>query len=116
MSEFYWLTDESRAFLSRGYLLDGVTPEERIKEIAAHAQSLLPGIDFEEKFLSYMRKGWYSLSSPVWSNFGLARGLPISCFGSYVPDTMDGIMTTAAEVGMMSKYGGGTSAYFGHVR
>lgn len=116
MSEFYWLTDESRAFLSRGYLLDGVTPEERIKEIAAHAQSLLPGIDFEEKFLSYMRKGWYSLSSPVWSNFGLERGLPISCFGSYVPDTMDGIMTTAAEVGMMSKYGGGTSAYFGHVR
>jgi ribonucleoside-diphosphate reductase alpha chain len=52
-----------------------------------------------------MEKGFYSLSSPVWSNFGLKRGLPISCFGSFVGDDMGQILFTQAEVGMMSKYG-----------
>lgn len=112
-----WLTEDSREFLSRGYLLPGVTPEQRIRDIANHAESLLPGmVGFADKFYDYMSRGWYSLSSPVWSNFGLKRGLPVSCFGSWVPDSMDGILTSASEIGMMSKYGGGTSAYFGEVR
>jgi ribonucleoside-diphosphate reductase alpha chain len=63
-----------------------------------------------------MSRGWISLASPVWSNFGVPRGLPISCFGSYLPDDMAGILYTHAEVGMMSKYGGGTSGYFGALR
>ena len=63
-----------------------------------------------------MSKGYYSLASPIWSNFGLSKGLPISCFSSYVGDDMSQILFTQAEVGMMSKYGGGTSAYFGDLR
>jgi ribonucleoside-diphosphate reductase alpha chain len=63
-----------------------------------------------------MSEGFYSLASPVWANFGLERGLPISCFGSYVADDMSQILFTQAEIGMMSKYGGGTSAYFGALR
>ena len=63
-----------------------------------------------------MHKGFYSLSSPIWSNFGRYRGLPISCFGSYIPDDMELILTKISEVGTMSKVGGGTSAYFGDVR
>ena len=63
-----------------------------------------------------MARGYYSLSSPIWSNFGLSRGLPISCFGSYIGDSIYDIMRTTAEVGMMSKIGGGTSAYFGAIR
>ncbi|HET8985071.1 MAG TPA: ribonucleoside-diphosphate reductase subunit alpha [Trueperaceae bacterium] len=114
---FEWLNDQSRAFLSSGYLLPGTSPEQRVRDIAQRAQQLLPGMDgFEDKFYDYMSRGWYSLASPVWSNFGLARGLPISCYGSYVPDSMDGILQAAGEVGMMSKYGGGTSAYFGDLR
>lgn len=114
---FSWLNSESRAFLQGGYLLPGVTPEQRLRQIAERAGELLPGLpDFAERFLDYLSRGWYSLASPVWANFGLRRGLPISCFGSFVPDSMDGIMKTAAEVGMMSKYGGGTSAYFGDLR
>ncbi len=114
---FEWLNARSRAFLSGGYLLPGVTPEQRIRQIAERAEELLPGMHgFADKFYDYMSRGWYSLASPVWANFGLQRGLPISCFGSYVADSMDGILGTAAEVGMMSKYGGGTSAYFGDVR
>lgn len=114
---YAWLNDASRTFLRGGYLLPGVAPEARLREIAERAQALLPGVDgFADRFLAYLARGWFSLSSPVWANFGLARGLPISCYGSYVPDSMDGILGAAAEVGMMSKYGGGTSAYFGDVR
>ena len=114
---FDWLNDDSRQFLERGYLLPGVTAEERIRQIADYAQTLLPkNPGFADKFYEYMGKGWFSLSSPVWSNFGLDRGLPVSCFGSYIPDSMEGILYSTAEVGMMSKYGGGTSGYFGEVR
>jgi ribonucleoside-diphosphate reductase alpha chain len=63
-----------------------------------------------------MSKGFYSLASPVWSNFGLDRGLPISCFGSYVGDSIEEILGANTEVGIMSKHGGGTSGYFGHIR
>ena len=63
-----------------------------------------------------MSEGFYSLASPVWSNFGKERGLPISCFGSNVDDDMGNILYTQSEVGMMSKLGGGTSGYFGHIR
>ena len=114
---FAWLNEDSRTFLANGYLLPGVTPEARIRQLAERAESLLPGMDgFAERFYDYMSRGWYSMSSPIWANFGLQRGLPISCYGSYVPDSMDGILNTASEVGIMSKYGGGTSAYFGDVR
>ena len=54
-----------------------------------------------------MSRGFYSLASPVWSNYGLSRGLPISCFSSFIADDMSRILFTHAEVGMMTKYGGG---------
>src|SRR5690625_3422761 len=63
-----------------------------------------------------MSRGFYSLSSPVWSNFGKSRGFSISCFGSYIEDNVASLLDTASEVGMMSKHGGGTSGYFGNVR
>ena len=63
-----------------------------------------------------MSEGYYSLASPVWSNFGKERGLPISCFGSHIDDDIGNILYTQSEVGMMSKLGGGTSGYFGKIR
>ena len=114
--DFAWLTEDSRLFLQRGYLLDGTTPEARIRAIAEHAGDILQDDTFAERFHHYMARGYYSLSSPIWSNFGLSRGLPISCFGSYIGDSIYDIMRTTAEVGMMSKIGGGTSGYFGAIR
>ena len=114
--DFAWLNEDSRLFLQRGYLLDGTTPEDRIRAIAEHAGNILQDDTFAERFHHYMARGYYSLSSPIWSNFGLSRGLPISCFGSYIGDSIYDIMRTTAEVGMMSKIGGGTSAYFGAIR
>jgi len=111
-----WLNENSRKFLEGGYLLPGVTPEERIRQIAEHAENILNKEGFADKFYDYMSKGYYSLSSPVWSNFGHERGLPISCFGSYLADDMGSILYSQAEVGTMSKMGGGCSGYFGELR
>jgi ribonucleoside-diphosphate reductase alpha chain len=116
MEKYYWLNNDSRTFLQRGYIEGDKTPEERIRQIALAAQRRLGFDGFADKFEDYMSRGWYSLASPIWANFGLKRGLPISCFGSYIGDTMDSILTGVAEVGMMSKMGGGTSAYFGDLR
>lgn len=114
--DFAWLNEDSRLFLQRGYLLEGTTAFDRIRFIAEHAERKLGIEGYADKFYHYMARGYFSLSSPIWSNFGLDRGLPISCFGSYIGDSIYEIMETTAEVGMMSKIGGGTSAYFGDIR
>ena len=114
--DFYWLNEDSREFLRNGYLLDGVTAEERVREIAENAEEILGEDGFADKFYEYMSRGYYSLASPVWSNFGLERGLPISCFGSHIEDSMESILFTHAEVGQMTKLGGGTSGYLGDLR
>jgi len=111
-----WLTENSRKFLESGYLTGDTTPEERILEIAQHAEKILGIEGFANKFYGYMAEGYYSLASPVWSNFGKKRGLPISCFGSCIADDMGDILFTQSEVGMMSKLGGGTSGFFGKIR
>lgn len=114
--DFAWLNEDSRLFLQRGYLLEGTTALDRIRYIAEHAERKLGIEGYADKFYHYMARGYFSLSSPIWSNFGLDRGLPISCFGSYIGDSIHEIMETTAEVGMMSKIGGGTSGYFGDIR
>lgn len=102
--------------MSRGYTLEGQTPEERVRQIADFAEKILKRPGYSDKLYDYVAKGWVSFSTPVWANFGLGRGLPISCFGSYLADDMSSIMYTHAENGMMSKYGGGTSGFFGALR
>jgi ribonucleoside-diphosphate reductase alpha chain len=111
---YYWLNEDSRTFLSRGYIDE--SPEQRIRDIANIAEKYLAIKDFACKFEDYMAKGYYSLSTPVWINFGKAKGLPISCYGSNVDDTLDSILNAGREIGMMSKYGGGTSAFLGNIR
>tara|TARA_B100000575_G_scaffold289974_1_gene292767 strand:+ start:1319 stop:3022 length:1704 start_codon:yes stop_codon:yes gene_type:complete len=113
---FAWLNENSRKFLAAGYLGEGITAEKRIANIAQRAEEILQMPGYAEKFYHYMSEGYYSLASPVWSNFGKERGLPISCFGSHVDDDIGNILYSQSEVGMMSKLGGGTSGYFGKIR
>jgi ribonucleoside-diphosphate reductase alpha chain len=113
---YKWLNSHSRLFLERGYLEEGVTPEQRIRQIAENAEKIL-GIDgYADKFEKYVSLGYYSLSTPVWINYGNKRGLPVSCFNSHMDDTMTDILWKVGEVGIMSKMGGGTSGYFGDLR
>jgi ribonucleoside-diphosphate reductase alpha chain len=125
--KFYWLNDDSRKFLSRGYLSEGETAEERIRTIANKAEEYLKEMakdeeaarsfdGYADKFYDYMSRGFYSLASPVWSNYGKKRGLPVSCFGSYIEDNLQAILFGHAENGMLMKNGGGTSGYFGAIR
>ena len=114
--KYYWLNKDSRKFLEGGYLENGVTPEQRIRQIAENAEKILKIKGFADKFEDYVSRGFFSLSTPVWTNFGNKRGLPVSCFNSHVSDRMESILTKVAEVGIMSKMGGGTSGYFGDLR
>ena len=113
-SKYYWLNEDSRKFLSRGYITE--SPEQRIKDIANTAEKYLHMPGFAQKFEHYMSLGYYSLSTPVWINFGKQKGLPISCYGSNIDDNLDSILNAGREVGMMSKYGGGTSVFLGNIR
>jgi ribonucleoside-diphosphate reductase alpha chain len=112
--KYYWLNEDSRTFLSRGYINE--TPEQRIHDIAVIAEKYLKVNGFAKKFEDYMARGFYSLSTPVWINFGKQKGLPISCYGSNVDDNLDSILNAGREIGMMSKYGGGTSVFLGNIR
>lgn len=116
VDDFQWLNEYSQQFLASGYLTKDVTPKGRIREIADRAEAILEIPGYSDKFYKYMSQGFFSLASPVWSNFGKERGLPISCFGSHLDDDMGNILYTQSEVGMMSKLGGGTSGYFGNLR
>jgi ribonucleoside-diphosphate reductase alpha chain len=113
---YNWLNENSRKFLEAGYLNPGTTPENRIREVAERAERILNIPGYANKFCKYMSEGYFSLASPIWSNFGKKRGLPISCFGSHIDDDIANILYTQSEVGLMSKLGGGTSAYFGKIR
>lgn len=116
MKDFYWLNKDSRKFLNGGYLLEGITPEQRVKQIADSAEKILGIEGFSDKFFNYMAKGYFSLSTPVWMNFGIDRGLPISCYGIDIQDDTSDILRSTAEIGMLTKMGGGTAGYFGKIR
>lgn len=113
---YRWLTEYSQQFLEKDYLVRKQTVDERVDVIFNTAENILGIKGFAKKIKEYFKKGWFSLSTPIWTNFGNNRGLPISCFGSYIDDTMKGIIDTHGEVSMMTKGGGGTSAFFGELR
>lgn len=112
----HWLNDDARTFLAGGYLQPGQSAEQRMRQIAEAAERILAQPGFADRFESYLHKGWISLSSPIWANFGLKRGLPISCNAIFVPDDTAEILERVSEVGVMSKHGAGTAAYFGAIR
>lgn len=114
--DFYWLNRDSRKFLANGYLEEGQTAEERIRIIADTAEKYLGLPGWADKFYSYMARGWISLSTPVWINYGNDRGLPVSCNGSYMGDSVDSILYTLAEIGQMTKLGAGTSLVVSGIR
>lgn len=119
--DYSYLNSVSLKTLSRGYLREGI-PQENLKpEAIARVNKL---VDTAEEILGFklpdvrqgVRRGWVSPASPVWSNFGAGRGLPISCNGSYMADEMDSILFKDAEIGAMTKEGAGTSLYMGALR
>lgn len=105
---WYWLNEHSLTFLERKYTKDD--PKEHFRKIAEKAERMLGEEGFAEKALKYISLNYYLLPTPAITNFLHDSESPISCFGSYIDDTVFDIMFTDAEIGMLSKMGGGTSA------
>jgi len=112
----WWVNEESEQILNRGYLLKGETIEGAIDRITTAASQRLYKPELKPAFTEMIERGLMSLSSPIWANMGTERGLPISCFNVYVPDSVESITHKLGEVIMQTKIGGGTSGYFGALR
>lgn len=115
--KYYWLNQKSESFLKKGYVRPESSGQERVAEMAIAAEKYLHKDEgIAKKIEEYASRGWYSFSSPEWANFGLKRGLPVSCNGSLIQDTMVSILGKVSEIGIMTQQGSGVSAYFGELR
>lgn len=114
--ELKWLGENQRTFLNRGYLKDGVSPEERYRKISYTIEKISGIKGIEKRFLSYIDKGWVSFSTPVLANFGELDNLPISCNHGVIEDDLDSILKELHTVGMLAKYGAGTAKNFSKLR
>ncbi len=106
----------SLATISKGYLLPGETPKKAYRRVAIAASTRLNRPDLENKFFKILWNGWLGLASPVLSNMGTSRGLPISCFGIDTPDSIRGIGLTNAELMKLTSVGGGVGISLSRIR
>jgi ribonucleoside-diphosphate reductase alpha chain len=111
-----WMDEISLATVSKGYLLPGETPKIAYRRVAKAAAMRLRKPELENKFYKLMWNGWLGLASPVFSNMGTDRGLPISCFGVDTPDSIRGIGLTNAEVMKLTSQGGGVGISVSRIR
>jgi len=112
-----FLTEAGLASLSGGYLLDGETVRDAYWRICNSIAGYLKKPELADKFFDYsFNKGWLCFSSPVLSNCGTNRGLPISCYSYTTPDSLQGIYDSYKEAAMLTKYGGGLGCDWNAVR
>ena len=104
------------ATISKGYLLPGETPKKAYRRVANSVADRLERPDLANKFFKYIWNGWIGLASPVLSNTGTDRGLPISCFGIDTPDSVRGIGLTNAELMKLTSSGGGVGISVDRIR
>lgn len=114
--KYWWYNKESEDVMKRGYLIDGQTIQEKIDKVCEYSSKILKRPDLKERFKEVFERGWASMSSPIWANFGEDRGLPISCFSSHLEDNLPSIYDNLKEVALMTKAGGGTAGYFSKLR
>ncbi|HAW05370.1 MAG TPA: ribonucleoside-diphosphate reductase subunit alpha [Saprospirales bacterium] len=111
-----WMNQVSIATISKGYLGQGENVKTAYRRVASTVAKRLDRPDLENKFFRYMWKGWLNLASPVLSNTGTDKGLPISCFGIDTPDSIRGIGLTNAELMRLTSLGGGVGIGLSKVR
>jgi ribonucleoside-diphosphate reductase alpha chain len=111
-----YMDDVALSTISKGYLLPGETPRKAYRRVANAVAERLNRPDLANKFFKYIWNGWIGLASPVLSNTGTNRGLPISCFGIDTPDSIRGIGLTNAELMRLTSYGGGVGISLSRIR
>ena len=111
-----WMDEISLATISKGYLLPGEDVRKAYRRVANAAAFRLKKPELGNKFFKLMWNGWLGLASPVISNMGTDRGLPISCYGIDTPDSIRGIGLTNAELMRLTSKGGGVGIGLSKIR
>lgn len=111
-----WLEDAGYSTLTKGYLLDNETPKGMYERISHASATRLGHPEYFSKFFELFWKNWLCPATPVCTNMGTTRGLPISCFSLHVGDSVQDIMGSTTEVALLAKHGGGVGTYWGDVR
>jgi ribonucleoside-diphosphate reductase alpha chain len=102
--------------ISKGYLLPGEKPKDAYWRVATKVAQRLNKPQMASKFFDYIWKGWLNLATPVLSNTGTDRGLPISCFGIDVGDSIFEIGSKNLELMLLAKHGGGVGIGINQIR
>lgn len=109
-------TDVYKKTITGGYLLPWETPKDAYMRVASTVAKRLYKPELAEVFFDYIWKGWLNLASPVLSNTGTDRGLPISCFGIDVGDSIHDIGAKNLEMMLLAKHGGGVGIGINMIR
>ena len=109
-------TEVYRKTISGGYLLQGESPKDAYMRVAKTVARRLYKPELADVFFEYIWKGWLNLASPVLSNTGTDRGLPISCFGIDVADSIQDIGAKNLEMMLLAKHGGGVGIGINMIR
>lgn len=109
-------TEVYKKTISGGYLLQGESPRDAYQRVATTVARRLYKPELAERFFGYIWDGWLCLASPVLSNTGTDRGLPISCFGIDVADSIQDIGQKNLEMMLLAKHGGGVGIGINQIR
>lgn len=111
-----WIDSIGISMVSNGYLLPDENVFDGFKRVSKAAARRLRRKDLQPFFYEAMVKNWLCLASPVLSNMGTERGLPISCYGIDVDDSVDGISESQSELMKLSSQGGGVGMSLSRIR
>ena len=111
-----WMDEIGLSTVSNGYLLPDEDVFDAFKRVSKAAARRLRRKDLQPLFYEAMVKNWLCLASPVFSNMGTERGMPISCFGIDVDDCIEGIAGANSELMRLSSQGGGVGIGVSRIR
>ncbi len=111
-----WMNEISLSMISKGYLLPDEDVFDAFKRVSKAAARRLKRKDLQPFFYEAMVKNWLCLASPVLSNLGTERGMPISCFGIDTDDSIEGIALANSELMRLSSQGGGVGIGVSRIR
>jgi len=111
-----WMDDIAVSMISKGYLLPDEDVFDAFKRVSKASARRLKRKDLQPIFYEAIVKNWLCLASPVLSNLGTERGMPISCFGIDVGDSIEGIADANSELMRLSSQGGGVGIGVSRIR
>ena len=109
-------TEVYKKTIAGGYLLGSESPKDAYNRVCTTVATRLDKPEMAETFFQYIWNGWLCLASPVLSNTGTDRGLPISCFGIDVADSIIDIGQKNLEMMLLAKHGGGVGIGINQIR